>query len=112
MGYFASAPDDALGIDLPAAAIAGGILQRDLAFFAVGADVGIQQHAAVLAQDGGAMRAGAVLPFEIPDVPAVRTAVVRHDSDAAVDEIPLRRRVVPRAVGAPLLADRDAGAQQ
>ena len=60
-----------------------------------GTRVAVQQQLAVLSHRGTAMRAGRVLQFEIPGLPAVRAAIMGNHLDTVVDDVALRRRVAP-----------------
>src|SRR5438132_1473085 len=78
----------------------------------MGAHVGVQQQLAILAELRITARTLVVLPFEIPDAPAFRAAVVRHDLNVSVHDVSLRGRIARSLVGFPTVRGGKTGVQQ
>ena len=86
-----SSPDNECGVDPKFAPFADGLGHRHRALLAVGTRVRIEQNHAVLPECGIAMRTGMILPFEVPCIPALWTAVMWDDLHFTIHDVTLWR---------------------
>ena len=77
-------------IDLVAAFLAPRTRNGNLALFAVGANVGVEQYLDLFPQGHAAMRACRILELEIPVLPAAGATIMRNDEHFPIDNVTLR----------------------
>ena len=62
----------------------------DLSIVAPRAFVTVQKQLAVVSHRNATVRAGKILPLEVPVLPALRATIMRNDFDAVLNDVPLR----------------------